>query len=271
MTTGGYPPPPSDPQNPGQYPGSNPHYGGPQPGYGQPNDYTQQFPRQGQPGSAPDGAQYGNQYGAPQQGAPQYGAPQQGTPHYGAPQYGAPQYGAPQGDPYGAGPQFGSGAPGFPPAPGPGFGPSRPGDLLPRLGARIIDGLIVGIPMGILTAIVTFGSSSGFMALLMSVLSGAVAFGYWTYLESSKGATFGKQLLGLSVVAPGGGLPTLEQAGKRNAFVALQALTGIPILGWLVSIALLAAYIGIAVTIEQDGNKQGFHDKFAGGTQVVKS
>src|SRR5690606_22870986 len=91
MTTGGYPPPQSDPQNPGAYPGSNPQYGGPhngqqyggqQPGYPQPNDYTQQFPKQGGPGYTPDGGgqygtpQYGNQYGAPQQGAPQYGAPQ---------------------------------------------------------------------------------------------------------------------------------------------------------------------------------------------------
>ncbi len=125
--------------------------------------------------------------------------------------------------------------------------------------------------MGILTAIVTFGSGSGFMSLLMSILTGLVAFGYWTYLESSQGATFGKKLLGLSVVGPAGGHPTLEEAAKRNAFVALQVLTGIPILGWLASLASLAAYIGIAVTIEKDGTKQGFHDKFAGGTRVVKS
>ncbi|TCN49065.1 putative RDD family membrane protein YckC [Rhodococcus sp. SMB37] len=273
MTSGGYPPPQPNPQNPGSYPGGAPQYGN-QPGFGQqPADYTQQFsgPIDGYPS---DG---GGQYGAPQYGAPQYGAPQQGGGQYGSPQgnqfgaqqQGGPQYGAPQYGQAPGGQQFG-GAPGYP-SPTPGFGPSQPGELLPRLGARIIDGLIVGIPMGILTAIVTFGSGSGFMSLLMSILTGLVAFGYWTYLESSQGATFGKKLLGLSVVGPAGGHPTLEEAAKRNAFVALQVLTGIPILGWLASLASLAAYIGIAVTIEKDGTKQGFHDKFAGGTRVVKS
>ena len=43
------------------------------------------------------------------------------------------------------------------------------------------------------------------------------------------------------------------------------------LLALLVALASLAAYIGIAVTIEKDGTKQGFHDKFAGGTRVVKS
>ncbi|MCK0093638.1 RDD family protein [Rhodococcus sp. HNM0563] len=284
MTSGGYPPPQPDPQNPGSYPGGAPQYGT-QPGYGaQPADYTQQF-------NGPiDGYGPGNsgapQYGASPNGGGQYGAPQYGAPQgnqfgtqQGAPQYGAPQYGqAPGGQQFGGqqfgGQQFGGeqfgGTPGFP-SPTPGFGPSQPGELLPRLGARIIDGLIVGIPMGILTALVTFGSGSGFMAFVMSVLTGAVAFGYWTYLESTQGATFGKKLLGLSVVGPSGGHPTLEEAARRNAFVALQALTGIPFLGWLASLASLAAYIGIAVTIEQDGTKQGFHDKFAGGTRVVKS
>lgn len=268
MTTGGYPPPHSDPHNPGPYPGA-PSYGGPQPGYGQqPADYTQQFSNPIRSGYQPEGT--------PPAGAPQYGDQQYGDQQYGAPRYGDP-YGAAgnQGPQYGApgDPSFGNGVPGFPP-PAPGFGPlpgGQPGELLPRLGARIIDALIVGIPMAILTGIVTFATGSGFLSLVMSVLSGAVAFGYWTYLEASQGATFGKKLLGLSVVAPGGGHPTLEQAAKRNAFVALQILTGIPILGWLFSLASLAAWIGVAVTIEQDSGKQGFHDKFAGGTRVVKA
>ena len=241
MTTGGYPPPQQDPRAPGGHPGGAPSYGT------NPPDYTQQFP---------------------QYGAPQYGTPQYGTPQYGAPQYGAPQYGTPQGDQYGA--PFG-GAPGFP-GPDPSFGAGTPGQLLPRLGARIIDGLIVGIPMGILTGIMLLASGgSGFVNFFMTVVTGVVALGYWTYMESTQGATLGKKLLGLSVVAPGGGRPTLEQAAKRNAFVALQILTGIPVLGFLAGLLSFAACIGIAVTVEQDGNKQGFHDKFAGGTQVRKS
>lgn len=299
MTTGGYPPPSQDPNKHGGYPGAPSH--GDQPYGGQPADYTQQFQNPMQSGYNPNdpaqGGQYGApqygapqhgagatqygapqqggpqqggpQYGAPQYGAPQYGQPQNGTPQYGAPQYGAPQYGAPQNEQYGA-TQYG-GLPGFPPAPGANFGSTQPGELLPRLGARILDSLIVGIPMAILTSIVVFGSDSGFMAFVMAVLSGAAAFAYWTHFESTKGATIGKKLLGLSVVGPNGGLPTREEAAKRNAFVALQIFSGIPFLGWLVSLASFAAWIGIAVTIEKDNGKQGIHDKFAGGTRVVKS
>ena len=285
MTTGGYPPPPQDPHKHGGYPGA-PAQGDQPYGGGQPADYTQQFQNPMQSGYNPNDPSQGGQYGAPQYGAPQYGAPQHGAgatqygapqqggpqyggPQYGAPQYGAPQYGGPQNEQYGA-TQYG-GVPGFPPAPGANFGVTRPGELLPRLGARILDSLIVGIPMAILTSIVVFGSDSGFMAFVMTVLSGVAAFAYWTHFESTKGATIGKKLLGLSVVGPNGGLPTREEAAKRNAFVALQILSGIPFLGWLVSLASFAAWIGIAVTIEKDSGKQGFHDKFAGGTRVVKS
>src|SRR5690606_12804404 len=150
------------------------------------------------------------QYGTPQNGTPQFGAPQFGAPQYGAPQYGAPQYGAPQ--------DGGFGGPGFP-GPDPNSGAGTPGELLPRLGARIIDGLIVGIPMGILSAIMIIASGgSGFVDFFMTVVSGVVAFGYWTYMESARGATIGKKLLGLSVAGPAGGNPTIEQAAKRNAF-----------------------------------------------------
>ena len=256
MTTGGYPPPQQDPRATGGHPGGAPPYGA------TPPDYTQQFPQYGAPQTGDP--QYGApQYGTPQNGTPQFGAPQFGAPQYGAPQYGAPQYGAPQ--------DGGFGGPGFP-GPDPNSGAGTPGELLPRLGARIIDGLIVGIPMGILSAIMIIASGgSGFVDFFMTVVSGVVAFGYWTYMESARGATIGKKLLGLSVAGPAGGNPTIEQAAKRNAFVALQILTGIPLLGFLAGLLSLAAYIGIAVTIEQDGNKQGFHDKFAGGTQVRKS
>ncbi|MCK8675543.1 RDD family protein [Rhodococcus sp. HM1] len=305
MTTGGYPPQ-SDPHSSGAYPA--PQYGGPQ-ASGQPADYTTHFPNPITSGYEPpqqNPPQYGAPVGGPQYGAPQYGGQQYGGqqyggqqyggqtstpqytappagPQYGAPQYGdqqAPQfgnqqygnqqYGAPQqpGQQYGA-PQFGAPQFGAPqPASGPGAG--QPGELLPRLGARVIDALIVGVPFAILTAIVAIADVF-FLTAVVGLLSGVAMLGYATYFESTKGATVGKKVLGLSVTGPNGGLPTLEEAAKRNAYLGLQALTWIPILGWLFNIASLAAYIGVAVTIEQSPTKQGFHDKFAGGTQVVKS
>lgn len=292
MTTGGYPPQ-SDPHSSGTYPA--PQYGG------QPADYTTHFPNPitsgyeppqqnppqygapagGQQYGAPTGQQYGGQPSAPQYTAPpagpQYGAPpqygdqqapqfgNQPTQQFGAPQQPGQQFGAPAGGPQYGAPQFGAPQPsGFGP------GPSQPGELLPRLGARIIDALIVVIPFGIVTVIVSLADSI-FLTAVVGLLSGLAMLGYAAYFESTKGWTLGKKVLGLSVTGPNGGLPTLEEAAKRNAYLALQSLTWIPFLGWLFNFASLAAYIGIAVTIEQSPTKQGFHDKFAGGTQVVKS
>ncbi|NLE82640.1 MAG: RDD family protein [Rhodococcus sp.] len=288
MTTGGYPPP-SDPQNSGSYP--PPRFGGAQ--SGQPADYTTHFPnpitsgyeppQQNPPQyGAPAGA--GGQYGQPQYGQPQYGQQQQ----YGAPsdqQFGGQQFGQPAAPQYNAPPQFGDpqasqfGAPGGGPqfgapqfgAPQPGFGPAggAPGELLPRLGARVIDGLIVGVPLAILSTVLTIIGGT-FLAIIVGILWGAAMVGYAAYLESTQGATIGKKVLGLSVLGPDGGRPTLEQAAKRNAYFGLYALSGIPYIGWIAILAMTGAMIYIAVTIENNPGKQGFHDVFAGGTRVVK-
>ncbi len=166
MTTGGYPPPQQDPRATGGHPGA-PSYGA------TPPDYTQQFPQYGAP-----------QNGGPQYGAPQYGTPQNGTPQFGAPQFGAPQYGAP---PYGAPQDGGFGGPGFP-GPDPNFGAGTRGNCS-RVSRPHHRRLIVGIPMGILSAIMILASGgSGFVDFFMTVVSGVVAFGYWTYMESARGA-----------------------------------------------------------------------------------
>lgn len=268
-------------------------------GYEPPQQNPPQYgaPTGGQQYAAPAGGQQygGQQYGGQQYGAPQYGG-QPSAPQYtappAAPQYGAPsqfgdpqaqqfgnqptqQFGAPQqpGQQYGApagGPQFGAPQFGAPPSPGFGPGAGQPGELLPRLGARIIDALVIGVPFGIVTAIVSIAGST-FLTVVLGLLTGLAMLGYAAYFESTKGWTLGKKALGLSVTGPNGGLPTLEEAAKRNAYLGLQALTGIPVLGWLFNIASLAAFIGIAVTIEKSPTKQGFHDVFAGGTRVVKS
>lgn len=64
---------------------------------------------------------------------------------------------------------------------------------------------------------------------------------------------------------PDGGTITLQQSAIRNAFMLL---TIIPFLGGLLA---FIAYIVIAVTINSSPTKQGKHDEFAGGTQVVEA
>jgi uncharacterized RDD family membrane protein YckC len=153
------------------------------------------------------------------------------------------------------------GAPGsYPPVPPPGYG-MRPGGLGARFGARIIDGLLVGIVAGVLA--MAFGASSNIM--VTGLFSGVLMFAYFVAMEVTQGRTVGKMALGLSVHGPGGApKPDVKQSAIRNAFTLL---TVIPYLGGLLA---FIAYIVIAVTIHSSPTKQGKHDELAGGTQVVK-
>ena len=152
-------------------------------------------------------------------------------------------------------------APGsYPPVPPPGYG-VRPGGLGARFGARIIDGLLVGIVAGVLA--MAFGASSNTM--VTGLFSGVLMFAYFVAMEVTQGRTVGKMALGLSVHGPGGApKPDVKQSAIRNAFTLL---TVIPYLGGLLA---FIAYIVIAVTINSSPTKQGKHDELAGGTQVVK-
>ncbi len=153
------------------------------------------------------------------------------------------------------------GAPGsYPPVPPPGYG-IRPGGLGARFGARIIDGLLVGIVAGVLA--MAFDASSNIM--VTGLFSGVLMFAYFVAMEVTQGRTVGKMALGLSVHGPGGApKPDVKQSAIRNAFTLL---TVIPYLGGLLA---FIAYIVIAVTINSSPTKQGKHDELAGGTQVVK-
>lgn len=137
-------------------------------------------------------------------------------------------------------------------------GTAVPGQLLPRLAARLLDGILValvGAPLGLM---LNFN-------LAWLVLQAALVFGYFVVLDAYHGTTIGKHIVGLKVIGPDGGRPTMEQAVKREAFTLLGA---IPYLG---AVLALAAWIVIAVTINASPSQQGKHDELAGGTQVVKA
>ena len=174
-----------------------------------------------------------------------------------------------------------------PPAPGPAGGPPvpgvpRPGELLDRFLARLIDGILLGIVFGIVSAIfsgvflsgLTYSTGEWLLYwLFVSVITVVASIAYFAFLESNNGATLGKQLLKLKVVGPDGtSNPTMEEAVRRNAFYAIQLVYIVPIVGAIFGgLAMLAAVIMIAVTINNDPvNRQGWHDRFAGGTRVLK-
>ena len=167
---------------------------------------------------------------------------------------------------------------GQPPTPG----VPRPGELVERFLARLIDGVLLGIVFGICQAIFTGIFISGINTsvgeyllawIFISVIIVVVSLGYFAFFESSQGATLGKQLLKLKVVGPDGtSNPTMEEAIRRNIFYAIQLVYIVPIVGWIFGpIAMLVAVIMIAVGINNDTvARQGWHDKFAGGTRVLK-
>lgn len=132
-----------------------------------------------------------------------------------------------------------------------------------RFGARIIDGLLVGIVAGVLASLFHFSGSSNIM--VTGLFSGLLMFAYFVAMEVTQGRTLGKMALGLSVRAPGGApKPDLKQSAIRNSFTLL------PIIPFIGSLLAFIAYIVIAVTISNSPSKQGKHDELAGGTQVVK-
>lgn len=167
--------------------------------------------------------------------------------------------------------------------PTPGYGTTpppggvRPGELLDRFLARLIDGVLLAVVYGIIGVFLISGvfltnTSGSVAAAITTVVLAALQLGYFTLMESSQGQTVGKMVLKLKVVGPDGQNPTLEQALRRNSWLALSLLGIVPIIGSLVGgLAQLAAVIMIAVGINNDTvNRQAWHDQFAGGTRVLK-
>lgn len=132
-------------------------------------------------------------------------------------------------------------------------GDQRYGGVLKRFGARILDGLIVGIPL----ALIMFAMGLDLTGYLWSLVTTLVTLGYFVFLESSQQGTLGKRILGMSVVAESGQSLTSEASLRRNWWLLLGL---IPFVGGLAS---LGVAIYIAVTISSDARNQGFHDKMA--------
>jgi uncharacterized RDD family membrane protein YckC len=147
------------------------------------------------------------------------------------------------------------------PASGPGM-PASTATLGVRIGARLLDFLLVGIPASILLALLGFGTY-GVDNWLSNAIISVLWFGYFVWFESSSGATVGKKLLNLHVVVADGSHPSLEVAAKRNIWMLFGL---IPLVGGILS---LVAIIVILVTISSNPQSRGYHDTFA-GTAVMR-
>lgn len=223
--------PPYNQQPPSQYP--------PQSGYGQ---YGQQPPPAGYgaPSGQPNPNPYEQQpYGQPQPnpyGQPGYGQQQQqyGQPGYGQPAYGQPQYGQP-------------------------FSPvqAQAAGVGIRFLAVFIDGIIVSIVTGIITAILVGGShGSGAATALSDLISLVIYLGYFIVMEGQRGATLGKMALGLRAVRMDGAPITMNESVIRNL---LRIIDFLPF-----------AYIVGAISIWNSPFKQRVGDRVA-KTLVIRT
>lgn len=142
-------------------------------------------------------------------------------------------------------------------------GAPKPGGLVRRFFARVIDGILVSI-IGSLSIVAILSPQHLSDVLVTGVFTGVLMFVYFLAFETGLGWTPGKKILGLEVRGPhGAAKPTASQAAIRNAWTLLPV---IPFVGGLLA---FVAIIVIAVTVNSSPTKQGKHDELAGGTQVV--
>ncbi|GGI06338.1 RDD family protein [Egicoccus halophilus] len=134
-----------------------------------------------------------------------------------------------------------------------------------RIGARLLDVLIVGIPAGIVLGLFgLLGVAPGGDTWIGNAVFSLLWFGYFVFLESNQGATLGKRLLNLRVVVASGANPPVDVAAKRNAWMLFGL---IPLLGGPLSVI---ATIAIIVTIGANDHNRGVHDNVA-GTAVMRT
>jgi len=96
------------------------------------------------------------------------------------------------------------------------------------------------------------------------LIGATIVLAYFVLQDSLARATLGKRVLGLQIVAPGGGRPSLRQALIREAFTVVGS---IPFVGPLLA---LGVWVWIASGIRSSPLRQGPHDLLAGGTRVVQ-
>jgi uncharacterized RDD family membrane protein YckC len=142
---------------------------------------------------------------------------------------------------------------------------------------NIVVGIVVGIFLPAPTATDIFNIQPNYAAVLVITLIGLAINGvYFIYTWTRMRGSPGQRMLGMQVGnAADGATLTQDQAIRRWIFLGApfglaSALTPIPTLGLLISLAGLAYFIYLLVSTAQSPTKQGFHDVQA-KTVVVKA
>ena len=159
-------------------------------------------------------------------------------------------------------------------------------DLVQRIIAIVIDGLVLGIGYAILWGVVvaTLFAVGSFGGALIGVVVGGVLYLvasaiYFIYTWTKMRASPGQRILGLEVVnASDGSTITQPQAVRRWLFLwgpsAVATVFGytagtLGALGFVVSLAAFIYLIYLLYTASQSPKRQGFHD-VQSNTVVIK-
>jgi uncharacterized RDD family membrane protein YckC len=138
---------------------------------------------------------------------------------------------------------------------------ARKADPWPRLGARLVDGLVLLVPVLLITVPISggfrVGTGNDGDQILATALGVLLSYAYFVVMESSGGATVGKRALRIEVRAADG-KPTIAQSARRNVWMLISIIPGS--LGGVLAFAIA---IAIAVSIGNDPDRRGFHDRFA--------
>ncbi|MER5493015.1 RDD family protein [Streptomyces sp. NPDC002490] len=252
-------PPPSPGGSPYDPPPEGPPAGNGPPPSGPPPSGPPGGPPPGGPGGPPPPSSGGPTWGAPPPGGP--------PPPGGGSPYGAPPPPAGGGSPYGGGPYGGGGHGGYGGAPDPLAGMPPLADSGKRVLARIVDMVIVGVVVWLLSwgfglsgysvdpDDVEYGKSFG-----QSVLAAVLYIGYDTVLISRTGQTVGKRLFKMRVAnLSDGATPSVQTSLLRAAVL------------WL-PFAFCCACVWTAIaggwSFFDKPYKQGLHDKPAKTVEV---
>lgn len=180
---------------------------------------------------------------------------------------------SPSGQPqYGEQPGYGQDQPlsSMPPAPESGYGPpthaaGQYADMGKRFLARLIDGVILSVPLLILYFILfavassdaddgSTGALTGGALIIFYLIAVLGPLAYEVGLIATRGATIGKQIMGVKVVREADG----QVPGGGPAFLRWL----IPFVGSFVcGIGTLIVYL--SPFFDNSGKRQGWHDKVA--------
>jgi uncharacterized RDD family membrane protein YckC len=158
--------------------------------------------------------------------------------------------------------------PPYTPQASPPYAPATPSIEYASIGVRfvavLLDGLIIGIPLLIISLILSFYSSP--LAAVINALAYFLYEGLMLFYQN--GQTIGKKLMSIRVVSVDGQPLTMNKTFTRSGVKAvLSVLSSIkPPVTSILGILSLLDYLWPF----WDANKQTWHDK-AAGTYVVKA